>query len=365
MALVKRLVEDFQVDVNYIHDYLYCKIPLWVASNKNQADIARYLLKRGAKTVAEYYGKCLPSPLAGFASHGNIPMLKILLKHGAEIDGNTMKLSTHNLTSFKFLRVVGGSLNLDDVLSQLYGSPIHIDKRTFEYIHKKILKMTVSGKPLRINVFPDFNFTLHMIRDLVECNKLDLAKYVVKHGTREYERSDAKHIVEINNMLSEREETEFFLYFNRKFRGSRFYFDFDEQWICWLEKAVELGSRAMARFILSEKGWHWVDFSPFHDWWNEECIFYSLSDDTKTLLWNLVYPGVKCPKEDFKYLPPPDDFTCRESDTCPILFEKLETGKTVACSRCWNPFSKEAIDRWRNIHNSCPLCKETGDFYLI
>ena len=351
MVLVMRLVEDFQVDCNIVGDG--GKTPLSEASKNNHADVAKYLLKRGAKTIVEYDeydGERVPSPLAGFASHGNITMLKILLKHGAEIDDNTMNQATRNLTSLKFLRMAGGVLNGNNlgVRSQFYNS-IFMDKKTLVYIHRYF--------------FPNkFKYSLRAICDQVKCNKLDLVKYIVKHETLLY--ADRDSYVEINDVLLEKEEIELFLHINQKIQMSSYDFYVDEQWFSWLDKAMELGSSKMAWFILRVNDWHW-DRSATYDWWNRDCLFYSLSDEKKRRLWRLVYPRVRCPYEVFEYLPPPNDFTCRESNTCPILCEELEPGQIVACSTCRNPFSLKAISEWRKICDSCPLCKETGDFYLL
>ena len=371
MAWVRKFVEDYQADVNLVSNE---KTLLYVASQNNQSDIVKYLLRRGAKTVVigDYYA-FLPSPLAGFASHGNIPMLKILLKHGAEIDDETMGSAIYNLTSIKFLRVVGMTLDSRLVLKELYSGSV--DLRTFKYIRKIF--------------FRKFTFETSLIYRLIYYRRNDLAKFVVRYGTWErcfIDPDDVSNMVKINNMLIDREDTELFLFFNRKFQWPRHhaggnssddysddYSDdehveevdiYCEQWFCFLKKAIELENIELVQFIINKKGWYHKDATS-SDWWSEECIIHSLSSDAKKQLWNFIYPSFKYPKEDDMYFPPPPGFECRESNICPIYYNELKPGETVACSKCRKPFSKKGIDEWKRENMSCPWCKEISIFYLI
>ncbi|MBY0460558.1 MAG: ankyrin repeat domain-containing protein [Gemmataceae bacterium] len=111
---VRLIVEVGGARVDYTSSNGEEQIPLSCACNSGNAELARYLLERGANPN-EYRPKAVSFPLLLAAHAGNLPLVKVLVEHGAAVNGlNPFGLSPlsyalmkNDLDTVAYLRSVG------------------------------------------------------------------------------------------------------------------------------------------------------------------------------------------------------------------------------------------------------------------
>lgn len=79
---VKEMVEVYGCDVDA--EYIFGWTPLHLAVSSGNAELAKYLIKKGASiNRKDYYGQ---SPLHLASSEGNIELMRLLIENGANVD---------------------------------------------------------------------------------------------------------------------------------------------------------------------------------------------------------------------------------------------------------------------------------------
>jgi len=58
-----------------------------------------------------------------------------------------------------------------------------------------------------------------------------------------------------------------------------------------------------------------------------------------------------------------ENITFRESDICPISYEKFKEGdEKLGCIKCLNVFKKDILKEWLSRNNICPICRSASRF---